>query len=157
MDRKVIKQLITQCINAIYETMVARLIYYCKFLKTLALNKFKKNIYDPCVANLLVNRLQQSILFHVDYCKLIQKYPKEKDSFFGVLREEYQSIFEYGPGKMQVNCRKAHKYLGMILDYSTVGQARIIILDYIDEIINNFDNQIQRVSVLIKVMHQIFF
>ena len=51
MDRKGIKQLITQCKNAIYGTMVLSLLYYCKFCKTLKLNKFKINPYDPCVAN----------------------------------------------------------------------------------------------------------
>ena len=29
IDRKIIKQLINQCINAIYGTMVASLLYYC--------------------------------------------------------------------------------------------------------------------------------
>ena len=68
MDRKGIKQIITQCINAMYGTMVASLLYYWKFCKTLKLNTFKINIYDPCVANWLVNILQQNILFHVDDC-----------------------------------------------------------------------------------------
>ena len=57
MDRKGIKQLITQYINAIYGTMVESLLYYCKFFKTLELNKYYINPYDPCVANRLVNGL----------------------------------------------------------------------------------------------------
>ena len=48
---KGINQLVTQCMNAIYGTMVASLIYYCKFCKTLKLNKFKMNPYDPFFAN----------------------------------------------------------------------------------------------------------
>ena len=40
---------------------------------------------------------------------------------------------------IQVNCIKVHKYLGMILDYTTVGQVKINILEYIDEIIDAFD------------------
>ena len=40
---------------------------------------------------------------------------------------------------IQVNCIKVHKYLGMILDYTTVGQVKITILEYIDEIIDAFD------------------
>ena len=75
--------------------MVASLMYYCKFCKTLKLNKFNMNPYDPCVANQLVNGLQQSILFHVDDCKLIQKDTKINDSFIGVIHGEYQSISEY--------------------------------------------------------------
>ena len=40
---------------------------------------------------------------------------------------------------IQVNCIKVHKYLGMKLDYTTVGQVKIIVLEYIDEIIDAFD------------------
>ena len=40
---------------------------------------------------------------------------------------------------MQGKHRKFHKYLGMTLDYSTVGQVNLTMLDYIDEIINFFD------------------
>ena len=41
---------------------------------------------------------------------------------------------------MQVNRGKAHKHLGMTLDYSTVVQVKITMLDYFDEIIDVFDN-----------------
>ena len=34
---------------------------------------------------------------------------------------------------------KVHKYLGMTLDYSTVGQVRIPTLEHIYEILNDFD------------------
>ena len=40
---------------------------------------------------------------------------------------------------MQVNCIKVHKYLGMKLDYTTVGQVKITILEYTDEILDDFD------------------
>ena len=41
---------------------------------------------------------------------------------------------------MQVKRGKVHKYLGMTLDYTTVGQVKVNMLDYIDEILNAFDN-----------------
>ena len=40
---------------------------------------------------------------------------------------------------MQVKCGKVHKYLGMTLDYSTVGQVQITMLDHIYEILDAFD------------------
>ena len=80
-DRKEIKKPMTQCMNAIYGTMLASLLNYYKFFKTLKLNKFNMSPYDPCVANLLVNGSQESILFHVDYFKLIHRDPKVNDSF----------------------------------------------------------------------------
>ena len=36
---------------------------------------------------------------------------------------------------MQVNRIKAKKYLCIILDYSTIGQMKITMLDYINEIL----------------------
>ena len=92
-DRKGIKQLITKFINAIYGTMEASLLYYCKFCETLKLNKFNMDTYYPCVANRLVNGLQQSILFHVDYCKFGHKDPKVNEIFIGLICEGYQSIY----------------------------------------------------------------
>ena len=40
---------------------------------------------------------------------------------------------------MQVKLGKVHKYLGITLDYSTVGQVNITMLDCIDEILNAFN------------------
>ena len=76
----------------------------------------------------MVNILQQSILFHVDYCKFIYKDPKSNDSVIVLLRDKYQIIFENGSGTMQVNRGKVHKYLGMTLDYTTVGKVKITML-----------------------------
>ena len=138
-ERKGIKQLITLCMNSIYGTILASLLYYCKIFKTMKLNTYKMNPYDPCVSNRPVNALQQSILFHVDDFKLSQKYPKVNDSFIGIICEKYQIIVEDGSGTMQVIRGKLHKYLGMKLDYFTVGQVNITMLDYIYEILDTFD------------------
>ena len=40
---------------------------------------------------------------------------------------------------MQVNRVKVHNYLGVKLDYTTIGQVNITMLDYINEIIDTFD------------------
>jgi hypothetical protein len=45
------KQLLVQCLNALYGTMVASLLYYKKFVKSLRSKRFKLNPYNPCVAN----------------------------------------------------------------------------------------------------------
>ena len=45
------------------------------------------NPYDSCVSKQLVNGLKQSMLFHVDYCKLSHKDPKVNDVFIEVLGE----------------------------------------------------------------------
>ena len=40
---------------------------------------------------------------------------------------------------MQVNLVKVHKYLDVKLDYTRVVQVNITMLEYIDEIIDDFD------------------
>ena len=80
-DRKGIKQMINQCMNAIYATMVTSPLFYCKFFYTLKLNKFKMNTSDPCADNQMLNGLQQSILLYVDNIKLSHKDNKVNDIF----------------------------------------------------------------------------
>jgi hypothetical protein len=69
-DKKVMKQLLVQYQNALYGTMVARLLYYIKFVKSLMDIGFIINPYDPCVANKIIKGKQMTICFHVDDCKL---------------------------------------------------------------------------------------
>ena len=69
-DSKGQKHLITQCQNAIYGTMIASLLFYKKFVKVLQREGFELNPYDPCVANREVNGNQQTIVWHVDDCKV---------------------------------------------------------------------------------------
>jgi hypothetical protein len=133
------KQLIVQCQNAIYGTMVASLLYYRKFCNSLTSIDFVFNPYDPCVANKLINGKQMTIAFHVDDCKLSHKDPKEMDQMIAWLKEEYESIFEDGSGKMSVSRGKIHTYLGMTLDFTTRGQVKITMIDYVQEIVDAFD------------------
>jgi hypothetical protein len=43
------KQLLVECLNAIYGTMVASLLYYWKFTRSLKNQGYTMNPYDPCV------------------------------------------------------------------------------------------------------------
>ncbi len=137
-DKKGIKQLLVQVQNALYGTMVASLLYYCKFVKSLKDVGFTLNPYDPCVANKMMQGKQMTICFHVDDCKLSHRKPKVMDGMIKYLRQEYESIFEDGSGKMTVSRGKLHKYLGMTLDYSVRGQIKISMIDYVDEILTAF-------------------
>ena len=83
-DKKGVKQLVVQCQNAIYGTMVASLLYYRKFCKSLTSVGFEFNPYDPCVANKMINGKQMTICFHVDDNKLshVDKRQVDKVMFF---------------------------------------------------------------------------
>ena len=138
-DKKGIKQLLVQCQNALYGTMVASLLYYRKFVKSLESIGFELNPYDPCVANKMIDGEQMTICFHVDDCKLSHRKPAVMDRMISWLRNEYENIFEDGTGAMAVSRGKVHKYLGMTLDYSVRGQVKITMLDYVEEILTAFD------------------
>jgi hypothetical protein len=99
-DKKGTKQLLVQCQNALYGTMVASLLYYRKFTKSLTSVEFEINPYDPCVANKIVDGTQMTICFHVDDCKLSHRSSRANDNIIDWLRQEYESIFEDGSGKI---------------------------------------------------------
>jgi hypothetical protein len=73
------KHLLVQCLTALYGTMVALLLYYKKFVKSLKSNGFKLNPYDHCVANKQVKGEQLIVCFHVDNCKISHLIPKVVD------------------------------------------------------------------------------
>ncbi len=69
-----------ECLNAVYGTMVAALLYYKKFVKSLTKKGFKLNPYNGCVANKVVDGKQLTICFHVDDCKISHKFTKVVDN-----------------------------------------------------------------------------
>jgi hypothetical protein len=47
---------------------------------------------------------------------------------------------------MKVHCGKAHKYLGMSLDFSNPNQCRVTMIDYVDEIVVAYDKALKDLS-----------
>jgi hypothetical protein len=142
--KKGVSQLIVQCQNALYGTMIASLLYYRKFTKRLTNDRYIINPYDPCVANKMIDGKQMTIVYHVDNCKMSHISSKVMDDTIEWLRTEYESIFEDGSGAMTVHRGKVLKYLGMTLDYSVPGQVRISMIDYVDEILSAFDKAVPK-------------
>ncbi len=126
------KVLIVECLNAVYGLMVAALLYYKKFVKSLTKKGFELNPYDGCVANKTVNGKQITICFHVDDCKILHESNKVVDESIDWLQAEYESIFKDGSGEMKVHRGKVHKYLEMTLDSSHKGQCHVTMYDYLD-------------------------
>ena len=54
-DKRGVKNLLLLCQNALYGTMVASLLYYRKFTKSLTSIGFEINPYDSCVANKVID------------------------------------------------------------------------------------------------------
>ena len=125
VNKKGEKELIVQCLNAIYGTMIASLLYYRKFCKTLTRNGFEMNPYDQCVFIRMVNGNQQTVCFHVDDGKISHIDPDVNTEFLEVLRKEYESIFEDGTGAMKITRGHVHEYLGMKLDFAVKGEVQV--------------------------------
>lgn len=138
-DKRGIKQLLVECLNALYGTMVASLLYYQKFTNSLKENGYKMNPYDPCVWNKTIDGSQCTICFHVDDCKISHKMSKVIESTIEWLRRDYENIFEDGSGKMTVHRGKVHKYLGMTLDFNTKYQVKVTMTEYVEDIILAWD------------------
>jgi hypothetical protein len=119
--------------------VVASLLYYRKFVKSLTDIDFVINPYDPCVANKTIEGEQMTTCFHVDDCKLSHRKRKVMDRTIEYPRQEYERIFEDGSGAMTVSRGKVHKYLGITLDYIVRGQVKISMFDYVNEILALFD------------------
>jgi hypothetical protein len=102
-DKRGNKQLLVECLNAIYGAMVASLLYYRKFTTSLCKEGYRMNPYNPCVWNKMINGKQMTICFHVDDCKLSHVLPKAVDKTIKWLRRDYESIFEDGSRKMMVH------------------------------------------------------
>jgi hypothetical protein len=129
------KILLVECLNALYGTMVVRLLYYPKFTKSLESQGYTANPYDPCVWNKVISGKQIMICFHVDDCKISHVSTKVVDNTVAWLREHYESMFEDGSGKMKVRCEKVHEYLGMTIDFLQKSWVKVTMLKYVAELI----------------------
>ncbi len=80
------KVLLVQCLNAVYGTMVAALLYYKKFVWSLTKQGYKINPYNGCVANKVVKGMQVTICFHIDDYKISHKSSAVIDNTIAWLR-----------------------------------------------------------------------
>ena len=88
------QSLILTCMNVIYGTMVASLLYYKKFCKSLITLGFKHNPYEPCVSNQMVTGKHQSLCWHEGDCKFSHVDTKVNDDLIKILEEDYEIIFK---------------------------------------------------------------
>ena len=89
MDKRGVKQLLLRCQNALYAKMVASLIHYCKFTKSITSIGFYINPHDPCISNKVIDSSQMKICFHVDEYKLSHHEIKDNDFMIKWLCQDY--------------------------------------------------------------------
>jgi Reverse transcriptase (RNA-dependent DNA polymerase) len=130
--------LYVQVLQALYGMLIAALLWYKQFRGDLEKVGFKFNPYDPCVANRLVERNQQTIRYHVDDVKSSTVDSKVHDAFEVWLNDMYGSITP-----VKVHRGKVHDYLGMTFDYSQPGKVIVDMKEYVSNMLDEFSVKFQ--------------
>ena len=78
-----------------------------------------------------------TICYHMENCKL--SHPRSNDLMIKWLRQVYEIILKDRSSNMMLSRGKFHKYLGMTLDYTVRGQIQIIMIDFLDKVLTDFD------------------
>ena len=110
-NKKGKKVLLVQCMNALYRSMVALLMFYKKLVTALKLYGFEYNPYNPCVANKIIKGKITTICHHVDDCKISHVSTHEVDETISLLKADFEISFEDGSGAMQARRGKTHVYV----------------------------------------------
>ena len=117
--------------KALYGTLRAALLFWRKLSAKLQEWGFVINPYDWCVANKTVDGKQCTILWHVDDLKISHVDHKVVSSVIGQLDETFGQDAPLTKTRGLV-----HDYLGMTIDYSTPDKVRILMIDYIQDMLD---------------------
>ena len=115
-----VKTLYLLVLKAIYGMLMAGLLWYRKLRADLEAIGFVFNDYDPCVANKIVRKEQQTIRFYIDDLLPSHVDKKVNDDFYEWAQNKYGSLKE-------VTCTrgKVHQFLGMTLNFSVEGEVHV--------------------------------
>ena len=128
--RKVIYVVI---LKALYGMLVASLLWYEKFRKDLESIDFVFNLYDPCVANLMVKGKQHTVRFHVDDIMSSHVDSRVNDKFLEWLNRNYGNLKRVSGTRGRI-----HEYLGMTIDFLTKGKVKFKMIDYVKKMLDEF-------------------
>ena len=125
-------------LNSIYGIMKAALLFYIKLVENLKSIGFQLNPYYPCVANKIVDSAHLTVVWNVDNLKVSHIDGGVVTRMAAWLKKTYECLFKDGYGAMKLNRSMIHEYLGMTLDYSTRGEVKITMYNYIRDIVTDF-------------------
>ena len=118
--------------KAIYVTLEASLLFWAKLSKSLEEMVYKRNEYNWCVMNNIIDNKQRTILWHINDLKISHVEPAVISIVLDDIDSEYGKI-----EKIAIIQGKVHKYLGMTIDYSLPGKLILLMIDYIGKMIDN--------------------
>jgi hypothetical protein len=122
--------------KALYGCLRSALLFYEKLVGDLKSQGFELNPYDPCVANKIINGHQFTLAWHVDDIQMSHKHPDEVSKVITWLKSIYGD-------NMHVSRGLVHDYLVMTLDYSTKGEVKVTMVDYLKGVLNDFPEVIE--------------
>jgi hypothetical protein len=127
--------LYVKLMKALYGCLRSALLFYQKLLGDLEKNGFTLNLYDPCVANKMVNGKQLTVTWHVDDLKLSHVDENEVTKTIDWLKSIYGE-------DMRVSRGKRHDYLGMDLDFTVKGEVQVTMIPFLKGVITDFPEEI---------------
>ncbi len=94
------------------------------------------NPYDPCVTNKAINGKQLTIVWQVDDLKISHVNSNRVTKLSYWLKSIY--------GDLKVNRGKKHENLGIDFDFLTMGEVKISMIPYTQEIIKEFPEELRK-------------
>jgi Reverse transcriptase (RNA-dependent DNA polymerase) len=128
--------------KALYGTLKAAMLFWKKLTATLKSWGFEVNPYDWCVVNKTINGKQCTILWHVDDLKISHVDPQVVTDIINLVKKEFAK-----EAPLTETRGKIHDYLGMTLDFSSPGEAKIRMDDYIQGVLNECPDDMDGISV----------
>jgi Reverse transcriptase (RNA-dependent DNA polymerase) len=126
-DKKILYLLLEK---ALYGTLIAAKLFWKKLTAVLVSKGFIINPYDTCVANKMINGKQCTILWHVDDLKISHVDADVVTDVIAMLSSEFGK-----EAPLTVTRGAIHEYLGMTLDFTEKGVAKIDMSKYVNNII----------------------
>jgi hypothetical protein len=127
--------------KALYGTLQAALLFWKDLSGYLQEMGFKLNPYDRCVANKMIDGKQCTTLWHVDDLKISHVKDEVIEDVISTLSERYGK-----EAPLVVTRGKVHDYLGMTLDFSVKGKVKVIMKDYIQDMLDELPTDMDGAS-----------
>ena len=129
--------------KALYGTLQAALLFW-ENVSAFLVNElgFKRNPYDSCMVNKMINGKQCTIIWHVDDFKLSHLEQSILDSITEQLNECYG-----WETPLTIHHGKVHDYLGMVIDYSEEGKVKFSMPNYIEGLLDEAPDDMNGESV----------
>ncbi len=96
---------------------------------------FEVNLYDPCVANKMINGSQMTVQWHVDDLMISHSSNKAISQFLHTLKDIYRDNLAEHTGRI-------HDYVGMVFDFSDWDKVKINMTKYLLKVIADFPKEI---------------